>query len=296
MQKQSNVFISFLLFFILHSTLVNCQSDHLIIHLWDNGAPGFEKLKNEPEQSKDYWVKNIHHPSITVFPAPKEISNGTAVVICPGGGHRLLVYKAEGEEPALFLNSLGITAFVLKYRLARDSNSSYNLKKVITEDAYRAIRLIRSRAKEFNIDPKRLGIMGFSAGGEVVSAIAYENGDGEVSAKDPVERINGKPNFQIQIYPGPLFIPETVPHDAPPAFFLAADDDPCCVVPIISLVNKYRDAGVPFESHIYRKGGHGFNMGKRSSLQSIKGWPNRLAEWLADNNYFKEEEKANNSK
>ena len=111
------------------------------ISLWPNGAPGFEKLRNQPEQAQDYWVKNINNPSITVYLPPKNKATGTAVIICPGGGHRLLVFNAEGVEPAVFLNNLGVAAFVLKYRLARDSNSPYSLNIHPREDAYRAMRL-----------------------------------------------------------------------------------------------------------------------------------------------------------
>src|ERR1700681_1899158 len=116
---------SFLLsFFVLFNTsLLFSQSDSLVIPLWKNGAPGFENRKNEPEEAKDYWVKNIHNPSITVYFPPAAIANGTAVLICPGGGFRLLVFKSEGLDPAKFLNKLGITAIILKYRLPREPNS-----------------------------------------------------------------------------------------------------------------------------------------------------------------------------
>jgi acetyl esterase/lipase len=107
--------------------LLYAQSDSLVIPLWKNGAPGFENKKNEPEEAKDYWVKNINNPSITVFFPPPEIANGTAVLICPGGGFRLLVFKSEGLDPAKYLNKLGITAIILKYRLPREPNSPYSL-------------------------------------------------------------------------------------------------------------------------------------------------------------------------
>ncbi len=118
------------------------------IPLWPNGAPGFESRRGEPELAKDYWVRNINNPSITVYLPPKEKATGAAIVICPGGGHRLLVFKAEGDEPARHLNSLGIAAFVLKYRLAREDGSPYSLEKHPREDGQRAMRLVRSRAQE----------------------------------------------------------------------------------------------------------------------------------------------------
>jgi acetyl esterase/lipase len=260
----------------------NAQSDSLVLSLWKNGAPGFENRKNEPEEAKDYWVKNIHNPTITVFFPPAGTANGTAVLICPGGGHRLLVFTAEGVDPAKYLNKLGITAIILKYRLAREPNSPYSLEKQPKEDAYRAMRLIRSHAKEWKIDTSRLGLLGFSAGGEVVDAIAFNNGKGDPLADDPVDRQDGKPNFIVQIYPGPLNIPDSIPHDAPPAFLLAANDDACCSVTVVSLLEKYRLSKVSVEAHILAHGDHGFNMGYRSSLQSVKTWPQLLTNWLQD--------------
>jgi acetyl esterase/lipase len=275
--------LALLMLIIIHST-VDAQQQ---LFLWQNGAPGFESRKDEPEQAKDWWVKNIHNPSVTVYLPPKEKANGTAVLICPGGGHRTLVYNSEGRDAALFLNSLGITAFVLKYRLFREENSPYTLEKDVKMDAYRAMRLIRSKAKEWNIDTAKLGMMGFSAGGEVVSLIAYQNGMGDGNAKDAVDRLNGKPNFQILIYPGPLGIPAVVANDAPPAFLLAANNDDCCSEPIMKLATAYRNAKASVEVHLYSVDTHAFNMGYRSPFVSIKGWPQRLADWLADNGYSK---------
>jgi acetyl esterase/lipase len=265
------------------------------IPLWPNGAPGFESKRNEPEAARDYWVKNVHNPSITVYLPPREIATGAAVVICPGGGHRLLVFNAEGKEPAAYLNSLGVAAFVLKYRLFREENSPYTLEKDVKQDAYRAMRMVRSRAKEWNLDPARIGICGFSAGGEVVALVAYDPGDGDPKATDPIDRVNGKPNFQILIYPGPLGVPDAVPADAPPAFLLVANNDECCSSPVVKLIERYRVANVSLEAHIYAQGNHGFNMGNRSKLKSINTWPHRLADWLSDNDILdpskREEEK-----
>lgn len=257
------------------------------IPLWPNGAPGFEHRRNEPQLAKDWWIRNIHNPSITVYLPPKAKATGAAVVICPGGGHRELVFNAEGHDAAVYLNSLGVAAFALKYRLAREENSPYALEKHPREDAYRALRLVRSRAHEWNIDPNRVGMMGFSAGGEVVAMVAYAAGDGDPKALDPIDRLNGKPNFQILIYPGPLGIPDNLPTDAPPAFLLAAIDDPCCAEPTLSLLQKYHAAKLRAEAHIYAQGAHAFNMGKRSQLQTINTWPQRLADWLIDSEFLR---------
>lgn len=275
----------YLLLFILPAAVV-AQENPVIIPLWQKGAPGFEDRRNEPEQAKDYWVKNIHNPSLTVFLPPVGKANGAAVVICPGGGHRLLVYTAEGIEPAKYLNTLGITVFVLKYRLGRDTLSPYKIDVHARQDGYRAMRLVRSKAAEYGLDTNRIGMMGFSAGGEVVDMVAYGEGKGSPNAPDPVDQLNARPNFVIQIYPGPLFIPDALPVDAPPAFLLAANDDACCSVSVVKLLDRYRAARVPVEVHIYARGDHGFNMGNRSKLQSINAWPQRMADWLTDNNYL----------
>ena len=257
-----------------------------VISLWPNGTPGFEDRRNEPEQAKDYWVRNIHNPSLTVFPAPKEKANGTAVLIVPGGGHRELVFKAEGVEPAKYFNDLGVTAFVLKHRLARETNSPYSLQIHPRQDAQRAVRLIRSRAAEWNVDTNRLGAVGFSAGGEVVSMLVYNPSEGDANAIDPIDRLDCRVNFQIVIYPGPLGIPDKIPADAPPAFFLVSNDDRGHVEPVMRLVQKYREANRPVELHLYAHGGHGFNLGGRSKLASIKTWPQRMADWLADSGFL----------
>jgi acetyl esterase/lipase len=260
------------------------------IPLWANGAPGFESRRNEPIEAKDYWIRNIHNPSITVYLPPKEKATGAAVVICPGGGHRELVFKAEGVEPAEYLNSLGVAAFALKYRLAREAGSPYSIEKHPREDGQRAMRLVRSRAAEWGIDPDRIGMMGFSAGGEVVSRSAFTSAEGDPTAADPIDRLSARPNFLIMIYPGPLGVPDTIPAGAPPAFLLAADDDACCSGPVVKLLEGYRVAKIPVEAHIFTKGGHGFNMGYRSTLATLKGWPQRLADWMADSGLLKPRE------
>jgi len=270
-----------LLFLI--SSVASAQQE---IPLWINGAPGFESRKNEPQLAKDWWVKNIHNPSITVYLPPKEIATGAAVLICPGGGHRELVFNPEGVDPAIYLNKLGVAAIVLKYRLAREEKSPYTIEEHVKADAFRAMRQVRANAKAWNIDPNRVGMMGFSAGGEVVTLVAYQSGVNK-NAKDSIDSYNAKPNFQILIYPGPLGIPETVPKDSPPAFLLGSNDDPCCSEPIVKLVQKYREAKIPMEAHLFAQGAHGYNMGYRSSLQSIKSWPQRMADWLADSGWLK---------
>ncbi|MEZ2336497.1 alpha/beta hydrolase [Mucilaginibacter sp. RCC_168] len=278
--------IIYLCLLLLTPIVIMAQDKPTVIPLWPKGAPGFENRRNEPEQAKDYWVKNIHNPSLTVFAPPTGKANGAAIVVCPGGGHRLLVYTAEGVDPGKYLSNLGVTVFVLKYRLGRDTLSPYKIDVHAKQDGYRAMRLVRSKAAEYGLDTNRIGMMGFSAGGEVVDMVAYGSGKGDANAPDPVDRLNARPNFVIQIYPGPLYIPDVLPADAPPAFLLAANDDPCCSPSVVKLLNLYRTAKIPVEVHLYTQGSHGFNMGNRSKLQSINTWPQRMADWLTDNNYL----------
>jgi acetyl esterase/lipase len=254
----------------------------MVLPLWTNGAPGFENRRDEPEVAHDYWVRNINNPSLTVFLPPKEKANGAAVLICPGGGFRELVFQAEGVAPAHYFNDLGVAAFVLKYRLPRETNSPYSLEIHPRQDGQRAMRLIRSHAAEWNLDTSRIGVIGFSAGGEVESLLVYSPAQGDPAATDPVDRFDSTVNFQMVIYPGPLGIPEELPADAPPAFFLIANDDVGHMGAVLSLVNKYHAARRPFELHVFERGGHGFNMGGRSKLVSIKDWPQRMTDWMKD--------------
>jgi acetyl esterase/lipase len=258
-------------------------AEPLVVPLWPNGAPGFEDRRNEPEVIQGGSVRNINNPSITVFLPPKEKAIGAGVLIIPGGGFSQVVFNSEGVEPARYWNDLGVAAFVLKYRLPRETNSPYSLKIHPRQDGQRAMRLIRSRAAEWNVDPARIGVMGFSAGCEVESFLVYSPPAGDPNAPDPIDRVEASTAFQIVVYPGPLGIPDKVGADAPPAFFVIANDDTGHMGAILSLVNEYHAAKRPMEVHIYERGRHGFNMGGRSKLTSIHTWPQRLTDWLNDN-------------
>jgi acetyl esterase/lipase len=274
-----------LLIAITLSALIQAQEQPQVIHLWTNGAPGFESRKDIPEQARDYWVKSINNPSLTVFMPSREKANGCAVIVAPGGGFRELVFNAEGVQAAEFLNSIGVTVFALKYRLPNEENSPYKIENV-RQDAYRAIRLVRSRAAEFNIDPARIGMLGFSAGGAVVMMVAFDKGDGDPKASDPIDRVNGRPDFQMMVYPGGK-APDKILADAPPAFLICANDDEYgCDNVTMDLLQKFRAAKVPVQAIFLARGKHAFNMGDRSSFASVRNWPQRMAEWLGDSGFL----------
>jgi acetyl esterase/lipase len=286
-----------LLAWLLLPAAVLAADEPKVIPLWPNGAPGFEDRRNEPEQSTGSSFHNINNPTLTVFSPPKEKANGAAVLIFPGGGFRNVVFGSEGAEPARFLNELGVTAFVLKYRLPRETNSPYSLQIHPRQDGQRAMRLIRSRAAEWNLDTNRIGALGFSAGGEMLALLVYNPSAGEPNAADPIDRMNSRVDFQMSIYPGPLGVPtNALPADVPPAFFVVADDDLSHVNPVIAQLEKYWQAKRPVEVHLYAQGGHGFGLGARSKLASIKAWPPRLADWLTDNGFLNPSSVSNSKK
>ncbi len=254
------------------------------IRLWPKGAPGSEgetaaevfEASANPKLPKRFTV--VHYPSIYVFLPPKENANGVAVVVAPGGGHSQLVIDKEGWDVADWLNKNGIAAFVLKYRLARAPGSHYTVQGDALADASRAMRLVRSRAKEWNIDPARIGFMGFSAGGEVAALIETRFDAGNDSAPDPIDRAGSRPDFSVVVYPG--FRPGSivVPKDAPQTFLVCADDDRSHVVTTVNLYLDLEKQGVSSEMHIYAAGGHGF--GLRPSQLPVSTWPDRLRDWM----------------
>ncbi|MGH9936969.1 MAG: alpha/beta hydrolase, partial [Blastocatellia bacterium] len=174
------------------------------IPLWPNGAPGSEG-KAGPEavrvtESGERVVSNVHRPSITPYLPPKEKATGAAVIIAPGGGHRELWADHEGHNIARYLSARGVAAFVLKYRLAREANSTYTVDDHALADTQRAIRLARSRAREWNVNPSRIGVMGFSAGGELAALASMRFDGGNKDSADAVERESSRPDFQALIY------------------------------------------------------------------------------------------------
>jgi len=253
------------------------------IRLWPKGAPGSEGetaaevFKGDARLPSNFTV--VHYPSIYVFLPPKEKASGMAVVVAPGGGHSQLVIDKEGWEIADFLNRNGIAAFVLKYRLARAPGSHYTVEANALADAALAMRTVRSRAAEWGLDRARIGIMGFSAGGEVAALMETRFDAGNADAADPIDRASSRPDFAVVVYPGYRPGTITVPKDAPPTFLVCADDDRSHVVTTVNLYLDLEKQQVPAEMHIYGSGGHGF--GLRSKLP-VGNWPDRLLDWMRD--------------
>ena len=254
----------------------------LTVSLWPTGAPGFESRRNVPEHAKDYWVRNVNNPSVTVFRPVYQ--NGAAVIVIPGGGHSLIVWTTEGVNVARALNRYGLTTFVLKYRLAREQGSPYSIDDAVS-DVRRTIRFVRAHAAKYGIDPNRLGIMGFSAGGELVSLVADNAPKPERAPTDAIDRVSDRPNFQVLVFPGPMGVPANDIAHAPPAFLTAGTLDECCAAPAVALYEQLRTGKRDAELHMYAGSKHAFNLDESNRI-SILHWPDRLADWLADEGFM----------
>jgi acetyl esterase/lipase len=260
--------------------------------LWANGAPGSEG-QTSAEVVKDLsgngvltrQVSNIHNPSLIVYLPPKEKATGAAVVIAPGGGHQFLSMDLEGHEVARWLNDIGVAGIILKYRLARTPNSPYKVEEHAMADGLRSVRMVRAHASEWGIDPKRVGMMGFSAGGEVASLVETHFDGGNPSATDPVEKESSRPDFAILAYPGTRADNVKIRPDTPPTFLVQAYDDRIGSERSAEYFLLLKKAGVPAELHIYRRGGHGFGIRDRGIPTS--SWPARLADWMGDSGWLK---------
>ena len=250
--------------------------------IWPNGAPGSEARRTEPEVAKDYWVANVHNPSLTIYRPAHQ--NGAAVIVIPGGAHKQIVWTSEGVNVGPALNRYGVTVFVLKYRLAREEGSDYTIEDAAA-DVRRSIRWVRAHAQDYGVDPARVGIMGFSAGGELVSLVADNRAAAQPAPSDAVDRFSDRPDFQVLVFPGPLGVPANDVEHAPDAFLVAGSLDECCAEPAVTLYEQLRKAGRPAELHMYAGAGHAFNLDESNRI-SILHWPDRLADWLADEGWL----------
>lgn len=228
-------------------------------------------------------IANVSQPELIVFPAPNRQAPGPAVVICPGGAYQILALDLEGTEVAQWLQSLGITAVVLKYRVpARDPNRRW---EAALQDAQRAMRLVRARAEEWRIDPQRVGILGFSAGGDA-AARTMLTPEAQYEAVDAADQSPITPNLGILVYPAylvegdPLQLRKdlAVTTQAPPVFLVHALDDPVVMESSLQLFSAYRKVKVPAELHIFDRGGHGY--GLRPTEAPVTRWSDACERWL----------------
>ncbi len=267
------------------------------LNLWPGAAPG-EKGDIGPEQfqppkSPDkepvpvQRLTNVTQPTLSLYRPDPAKANGTAVVICPGGGYNILALNKEGTEVAEWLNSLGMTGVVLKYRVPRRAGLPKHLAPL--QDAQRAVSLVRSHAREWGIHPDRIGILGFSAGGHLSAATATNFDQRSYSAVDSVDQISCRPDFAVLVYPayllegdkqpGPGLAPEIRPSkQTPPIFFAHASDDGHVAENSIALYMALHKLKVPVELHVYVRGGHGF--GLRPSDHPSSSWPQHCQRWL----------------
>jgi endo-1,4-beta-xylanase len=276
---------------LLLSAFVSSAAEPKEIPLWPNGAPGSEG-KTAPEivrvtDSGEHVVSSVHHPSLTPYLPAAGKANGAVVIVIPGGGHRELWMDHEGYNVAKWLAERGVTAFVLKHRLARETNSTYQVDVHGLADTQRAIRLVRARAAEWSVNPARIGVLGFSAGGELAALASMKFDAGQADATDPVERAGSRPDFQALIYPGSSRRVEPA-KDSPPAFLACAyNDRPDIAEGLANAYLKFKKVGVPAELHIFSTGGHGFGL-RAKNTKPVGAWIARFEDWLGDNGFLKQ--------
>jgi acetyl esterase/lipase len=280
----------------LLAALSSAQAAPEPIALWPKGAPG-EKGDLPPEadttKPKDGLVAgkpvirlgNVSNPTITIFAPPADKATGAAVLVCPGGGYHILAMDLEGTEVCEWLNSIGVTAVLLKYRVPAHAGQEKYAAPL--QDAQRALGLIRQRAGEWQIDPKRVGCLGFSAGGHLAAALSTNSDRRTYEALDEADQQSCRPDFTILIYPAYLTVKEQadaiapelkISATTPPTFLAQSQDDSVRVESSIFYYLALKNAKVPAELHLYPTGGHGY--GLRASSHNVTTWPARAADWL----------------
>lgn len=282
---------------ILAATSLARGAERPVIDLWPGTPPGDEARELPPEADtttpeaklvagrRVMRIGHVSRPTLEVFRPEAARNTGAAVVICPGGGHSILAYDLEGTEVAEWLNTLGVTGIVLKYRVPGRQDAQG--RPAFKQDVQRAVRLVRSRASDWQLDPARIGVCGFSAGGETAAWAALVGDAPQYDRRDAVDDVSGRPDFCICVYAGGMvdradpsrLRPEVVvPPRCPPFFLVHAQDDRVPVENSVRLYLALKQAGVPAELHVYDRGGHGY--GLRPTEQPVTHWPARCADWL----------------
>jgi acetyl esterase/lipase len=269
-------------------------NDH-VIPLWPNGAPG-EKATTEAERDtttpSDHAVagkpiirlSNVTAPNMTLYPAPKN-KNTAAVLVFPGGGYRILAYDLEGTEVCDWLNSIGITAVLVKYRVPEPKESPRYQQPL--QDAQRAVGTVRNHAKEWGVDPQRIGVLGFSAGGHLSAVLSNTSAERTYPTVDEADGISSRPDFAILVYPaylsvndkGETLAPEVkTSAQTPPTFIVQAEDDKPFIGGTLLYYRALTDAKAIAEMHLYSAGGHGY--GLRCTNDPVTTWPQLVEGWL----------------
>jgi len=252
--------------------------------LWPHGAPNADGKTSDQTvrvaENGERFLNSINKPSITAYIPEKAKSLGVAVILAPGGGHRELRIDNEGYLLAQRFQEKGVAAFVLKYRLPKEPGSTYTENDELS-DIQRAIRLVKSRAGEWTIDTSKVGVMGFSAGGELAGIAAMRFDSGNKKATEVIDRFSSRPAFQALIYPGGTARLDIVPN-IPPVFLASGYKDRADIAEgVAKLYLKYKEAGVTADLHIYSEAGHGF-AADPTSTNSDAGWMDLFLHWLSD--------------
>jgi len=266
------------------------------IPLWPKGAPnekgdvGEEHDTTKPGDGlvagqRVIRLGNVSKPTITLYRPSKERDTGAAVVVCPGGGYSILAMDLEGTEICEWFNSIGVTGVLLRYRVPTRPGDDKHILPL--QDAQRALGLVRSHAKEWSLDPKRIGVLGFSAGAHLAAHLSTSFDKRDYEPMDDADQVSCRPDFSMPIYPAYLVLKEpdnklapdlNVTTNTPPTFLIQAEDDGVRVENSLFYYLALKNAKVPVEMHLYPDGGHGY--GLRPSAKVISGWPKRAEEWL----------------
>lgn len=265
--------------------------------LWPDSVPGeTATLPPEVDQTKStdkliadrriIKLGNVSTPTMTIYSPDPAIATGAAVMVFPGGGYHILAYDLEGTEVCEWLNSIGVTAVLLKYRVpAREGRPRHAAP---LQDAQRALGLVRSRAKELGVDPQRIGVLGFSAGGHLAAMLSNHFETRTYPAVDSADEVSCRPDFAVLLYPGYLVVQERPTELSPefrlqggvtpPTFLAMAQDDPVRVENVLYYYLALKEAKIPAELHVYPSGGHGY--GLRLTEHMVTTWPDRVADWM----------------
>ena len=283
------------LLFLLITNLItgSIMAQDKPIQLFPKGAPGEQtKLieKALPEGGKVggasvLRLSGVSDPTITIYPASDEVATGAAMVVCPGGGYEILAYDLEGDEICQWLNEIGVTAVLLKYRVPRRTGLEKHTAPL--QDVQRAISLVRSKSEELNLDPQRIGVMGFSAGAHLAAMASTSYDKRTYPEVDAADKVSCKPDFCLLVYPayldGPNFTiaPELkVTAQTPPTMLVQTEDDKSYINSSLFYYYALKEAGVPATMHLYSKGGHGY--GLRDTGNAVNEWPYRAEEWFME--------------